>query len=180
MNTLATCFRAILAAISPRAAALLLFWNHIAHSLDQLDHLLTLWRTNTLPPPCEPNAPRPTAPPIARPTATPTLNSAPRPRQLSAPVCPAAPSTLPPACSPSAPPTSNPPTNGRGNPKRQPPAPAPSHPGHPGYAPRLVLAPHIPGSRRPRKNPPDPQRPAVPILFRFSNYKPTPVKNTPA
>ena len=64
MNALATCFRAILAAFSPRAAAeraraaaLLLFWNHIAHSLDQLDHLLTLWRTNTLPPPREPAAP---------------------------------------------------------------------------------------------------------------------------
>ena len=80
MNALATCFRAILAAISPRAAAeraraaaLLLFWNHIEQSLHQLDHLLTLWRTNSLPgasamrssPQCEP-----TAPPAATPAPT--------------------------------------------------------------------------------------------------------------
>ncbi len=72
MNALATCFRAILDAISPRAAAeraraaaLLLFWNHIEQSLHQLDHLFTLWRTNTppgasamrSPPLCEPIAP---------------------------------------------------------------------------------------------------------------------------
>ena len=57
MTDLATLFRAILAAISPRAAAeraraaaLLLFWNHLSRSLDQLDHLLALWRTNSLPP----------------------------------------------------------------------------------------------------------------------------------
>ena len=85
MHSFTTTVRAILASFSPRAAAeraraaaLLLFWNHIAQSLAELDHLFTLWRTNTLPgagalrasSECEP-APNPHQPPNPRPSTSP-------------------------------------------------------------------------------------------------------------